>query len=153
MKWQGADQDGRLEFVPSVDLRRAYGRAIGGVFRLFVLPPGDALWYDAHSALVSEARFQRSGEPVVIEIAPVGAGFLPVVEEMLLSRLEIRRERSQAFLKMLASDLVVYLNGGGRIEGSWGSVGVADGGLVYRLTAKEPVIYERSNKRTLELDI
>jgi hypothetical protein len=152
LKRSGCDETSSVEFEPSDDLRRAYGRAIGGLFALLGwFPKGSDLWETVHSVLVSEARFQRGREPVAAPLAASCGSFVPAVADCLAVRLMIRPRRADEFLRILATELAAYVGSGGRVEGSWGSVEAVDGGLAYRLTAKEAIVFERSTRRTIDL--
>jgi hypothetical protein len=60
---------------------------------------------------------------------------------------------SDEFLAMLARELAVHIDAGGIVKGSWGRIEVSEGALVYRLTAKEKVVYEPATKKTTAIDL
>lgn len=139
--------------VPSHRLCKAYDSALGTLSRLIGRAARwDGLWDDVRSTLVSEARFLREDHPVEVVIAENGR-FSDRIAKRIVDRLVTDPNGSDEFLETLAEEISRFLSSGRTIEGVWGAVDFRDGNLVYRLTAKEKVVYEPSGKKVLEIDL
>jgi hypothetical protein len=142
------------EFEPSYALCRAYDRALGGLARFVGRAARWADFWDVvRSVLIGEARFKREDRELVVLLADIDGRFEPSVANRIVDRLMVDPSGSDEFLAMLARELAAYIDAGGVVKGSWGRIEVREGALVYRLTAKEKVVYEPATKKTMEIEL
>lgn len=137
----------------SFRLRKAYDIALGGLAS--VVGGADRwaeFWPVVRSVLVTEARFLMEDEPVTVIIASKD-GFTDVMSSRLVERLMTDPAGSEDFLRQLAEDLAVFLSKGNAFSGSWGEIAFQDGDLVFRLAAREKVVYEPSRARVLDISL
>jgi len=147
----GIEGDG--SFAPSPALCRAYDRALGGLSRMV----GRAVRWneladEVRVVLVMEARFLREEVPLEIRITD-GGQFMPAHCEKIVQHLMVNPSASSEFLALLAIEIRDFLNSGGRIEGSWGSIRVDGQDLVYHLTAREKIAYQKSKAKVLDIEL
>jgi hypothetical protein len=142
------------EFEPSYVLCRAYDRALGGLARFVGRAARWADFWDVvRSVLIGEARFKREDRELVAPLADADGRFEPSIANRIVERLMVDPSGSDEFLAMLARELAVHIDAGGIVKGSWGRIEVSEGALVYRLTAKEKVVYEPATKKTTAIDL
>lgn len=104
-------------------------------------------------AIISEFRSLRGSDATYHTFVSRAGEFEPRIEIMLSNVFPIRPADLSAFLKQLAQELVEYFSNGFQLAGEWGRVVAKSGEVVVNLTAIEWPVYEKANKRAIDIDL
>ena len=140
-------------FVPSKELIAAFqaGSEIGKTPFGWHFGLGEDMWDIVHSAITSTANHLRHDKEVIVHLCENGVIALEPLATDIADWLFLGEDGR--FMALLTKELVRFVETGGAIGSTWGSVVVIDGSLALKLNPEVPIRLPRSRNRTVDIDV